>query len=64
MMECCNGKGRHDINNHIYVFIGFMRYFLIGINLLFALLGLALMGIGSYALVEVKQINVRIRPFV
>lgn len=42
MMDCCTG---------------FMRYFLIGINILFALLGLALMGIGSYALVEVKQIN-------
>ena len=36
----------------------FMRGFLIGLNILFAMLGLALIGIGSYVMIEVKEFSV------
>ena len=38
--------------------LGFARYALIGINALFGLLGIALLGIGGYVMVEMKKYSV------
>ena len=37
---------------------GFMKWFLVGLNGLFCLLGIALIGIGGYVMIEVNEYSV------
>ena len=37
-----------------------MKWFLIGLNTIFALMGIALLGIGGYVMVEMSEYSVRI----
>ena len=46
----------------MHIFSDFAKTFLITLNGLFALLGLAMLGVGGYVMVEVKKYSVSTKP--